>query len=106
MNQEDIRHKIVKVILTELFYWARPDINEELLNGQVDLVNDLGFDSLGLIEFGFALEDEFKLIIPDEDVQAFATIQDWVDYINKKLIAPDNSFSSISCTILDKHEAM
>jgi len=49
-------------------------------------VDDLGADSLDLVELIMALEEEFskpdkKMEIPDEDAEKIATIQDAIDYI-------------------------
>lgn len=57
-------------------------------------VDDLGADSLDLVELIMALEEEFtnpakKIEIPDEDAEKIATVQDAVDYI-KDLGVADN----------------
>ena len=49
-------------------------------------VNDLGADSLDLVELMMSLEEEFsnpsqKIEIPDEDAEKLATIQDAIDYL-------------------------
>ena len=51
-------------------------------------VDDLGADSLDLVEMIMAMEEEFstpaqKVEIPDEDAEKIATVQDAVDYISK-----------------------
>ncbi|MCS6960096.1 MAG: acyl carrier protein [Pseudanabaenaceae cyanobacterium SKYGB_i_bin29] len=46
--------------------------------------NDLGADSLDLVELVMALEEEFKLEIPDEDAEGIATVGDAVKYIESK----------------------
>lgn len=46
--------------------------------------NDLGADSLDLVELVMALEEEFKLEIPDEDAEGIATVGDAVRYIESK----------------------
>ncbi|MDR0803510.1 MAG: acyl carrier protein [Rickettsiales bacterium] len=45
--------------------------------------NDLGADSLDLVEFIMAVEKEFGISIPDEDVQQLSTVGAAVEYIDK-----------------------
>ena len=49
--------------------------------------NDLGADSLDTVELVMALEEEFGIEIPDEDAEGIATVQNAVDYIDKKAAA-------------------
>ncbi|MDT8716453.1 acyl carrier protein [Clostridium sp. 19966] len=44
-------------------------------------IDDLGADSLDLVELIMALEDEFDLEIPDEEVEKITTVSDVVEYI-------------------------
>lgn len=48
------------------------------------LIEDLDADSLDLVEFAMALEDEFEIELPDEDAENFKTVQDIADYIESK----------------------
>ena len=47
------------------------------------IVEDLGADSLDVVELLSRLEDEFGIIIPDEDVENLATVQDVANEIEK-----------------------
>ena len=47
------------------------------------LVEDLGADSLDVVEMVMAFEDEFGVSLPDEDVEKMKTVKDVVDYIAK-----------------------
>ena len=47
------------------------------------LKEDLNADSLDAVELSMALEEAFGLTIGDEDLMAFVTVKDVVDYINK-----------------------
>lgn len=49
------------------------------------LKEDLNADSLDAVELSMALEEAFGLTIGDEDLMAFVTVKDVVDYINKNL---------------------
>ncbi len=46
-------------------------------------VDDLGADSLDIVELIMALEEEFNMEIPDEEAEKIATVGDVVDYIKK-----------------------
>lgn len=45
-------------------------------------VDDLGADSLDLVELIMAMEEKFDIEIPDEDAEKIATVKDAVDYVN------------------------
>jgi acyl carrier protein len=47
-------------------------------------VDDLGADSLDLVELIMAMEEGFDIEIPDEDAEGIATVQDAIDYVNKQ----------------------
>ena len=47
------------------------------------LVEDLGADSLDVVELIMAFEDEFGVSLPDEDIATMKTVGDIVNYINK-----------------------
>ncbi|MFH1661842.1 MAG: acyl carrier protein [Candidatus Falkowbacteria bacterium] len=47
-------------------------------------VDDLGADSLDLVELIMALEEGFDMEIPDEDAEGLKTVQDALDYVEKK----------------------
>ena len=48
-------------------------------------MDDLGADSLDLVELVMALEEEFGQEIPDEDAEKITTVQDAINYINERL---------------------
>ena len=50
---------------------------------KTNLVEDLGADSLDVVELVMAFEDEFGVSLPDEDVSKMKTVKDIIDYINK-----------------------
>ncbi len=47
-------------------------------------IDDLGADSLDIVELVMAIEKEFAIEIPDEDAEKITTVQDAVDYIQNK----------------------
>lgn len=48
------------------------------------VVEDLGADSLDIMEMLMTLEDEFNISIPDDDAKSLRTVQNIVDYIDSK----------------------
>jgi acyl carrier protein len=51
---------------------------------QASFIEDLGADSLDLVELVMALEEEYGMEISDEDAEKIRTVQDVLDYINKQ----------------------
>jgi len=45
-------------------------------------IDDLGADSLDIVELVMMIEKEFEIEIPDEDAEKISTVQDAIDYIN------------------------
>jgi acyl carrier protein len=60
-------------------------VSEEELKPEASFVDDLGADSLDLVELVMALEEEFGQEIPDEDAEKITTVQDAINYINERL---------------------
>ena len=57
-------------------------VNEDTITEASSFKDDLGADSLDLFELAMALEDEFGIEIPTEDLEQIATVGDVVDYIS------------------------
>ena len=57
---------------------------EEDIKMEATFVDDLGADSLDIVELVMALEEEFDLEIPDEDAEKIKTVGDAVKYIEDK----------------------
>ncbi len=60
-------------------------IDEEEVQLESAFIDDLGADSLDIVELVMALEDEFKLEIPDEDAEKIVTVENAVNYIKTHL---------------------
>ena len=60
-------------------------LDADEIDQNTDILNDLGADSLDLVDFVMSLEDEFDKEIPDEDVENIRTIGDIVSYIENSL---------------------
>ena len=59
------------------------DVDEKDIKPESTFIDDLGADSLGLVELVLAFEEAFEIDIPDEDTEKIRTVQDAVDYIEK-----------------------
>ncbi|MBQ8000794.1 MAG: acyl carrier protein [Ruminococcus sp.] len=66
----------VKAILAEQF-----DIEEDTLTVETDLQEDLGADSLDVVDLLMSIEDEFEVEIPDEEIENIRTLGELVSYI-------------------------
>lgn len=75
----DIFEKLKKVIVDTL------GVNEDQVTPQASFVDDLGADSLDMVEMIMALEDEFGISISDEEAQKIRTVQDAVEYIENEI---------------------
>jgi len=78
MEMSAVDGKVKKIIMDQL------DVTEEEVTSQASFVDDLGADSLDTVEMVMAFEEEFSIEIPDEDAEKIKTVQDAVDYIQKK----------------------
>jgi acyl carrier protein len=61
------------------------DLDPEDITLDTNIIEDLGADSLDLVDFVMSLEDEFDKEIPDEDVESIKTVGDIVSYIENSL---------------------
>ena len=68
----------IKEILVDVLGANRDDIKQES-----KFVDDLGADSLDLVELIMSLEDKFQIEISDTDAEKILTVQDALDYIAK-----------------------
>lgn len=57
------------------------DADADTMTMESDIANDLGADSLDVVELLMAIEDEFDVEIPDEEIENIKTIGDLVKYI-------------------------
>lgn len=74
---DDIASEVKKIIKEQL------DVEEDEISMEASFIDDLGADSLGLVELVLAFEEAFEIDIPDEDTEQIKTVQDAIDYINK-----------------------
>lgn len=75
MTPEQIEARVKEIICQQL------EVSEEQLRPEASFVDDLKADSLAVVELVLALEQEFKLEIPDEDTEQIKTVKNALDYI-------------------------
>ena len=63
---------------------AQINVAEDLIKPESDIINDLGADSLDVVEMLMAVETEFNVTIPDEVAMEMKTIQDVINFIEKE----------------------
>jgi len=56
-------------------------VSEDQITAEASFIDDLGADSLDIVELVMALEEEYDLEIPDEEAEKARTVQDVVGYI-------------------------
>ena len=59
-------------------------VDEGEVTPSASFIDDLGADSLDTVELVMALEEAFDVEIPDEDAEKIRTVQDAIDYIDKR----------------------
>lgn len=75
----NVEERVMKIIVEQL------GVKEEEVTNEASFVDDLGADSLDTVELVMALEEEFKIEIPDEDAEKITTVQQAIDYIDTHL---------------------
>jgi acyl carrier protein len=73
----DITAEVKRIIKEQL------DVDEADIKPESTFIDDLGADSLGLVELVLAFEEAFEIDIPDEDTEQIRTVADAVNYIQQ-----------------------
>lgn len=75
----DVEAKVKAAVAEQL------SLNADEINTDASFMDDLGADSLDLVELVMAFENEFGISIPDEDSAELTTVQKAIDYVQAKL---------------------
>ncbi len=74
----DITARVHRIIVEQL------GVEEKVVKPEASFTDDLGADSLDIVELVMAFEEEFDVQIPDEDAEKINTVRDVIDYINNQ----------------------
>ena len=69
--------KVIEIIVEQL------SVDKDKVVPGASFVDDLGADSLDLVELIMAMEEAFDIEIPDEVAEKITTVQDAIDHVNK-----------------------
>ncbi|MCL6562709.1 MAG: acyl carrier protein [Firmicutes bacterium] len=74
-SREEVAEKVKAIIVDQL------GVDEDEVTMESSFIDDLGADSLDIVELIMALEEEFGLEIPDDEAEKISIVNDAVDYI-------------------------
>ena len=77
MSSEEIFERVRDIIVEQL------GVDKETVTTESSFIDDLGADSLDIVELIMALEEEFDTEIPDEDAEKISTVNDVIEYIKE-----------------------
>lgn len=76
MSTSQIESKVKSIIADQL------GVGEDEIKPESSFIEDLGADSLDIVELVMAMEEEFEVEIPDEEAENIKTVGDAINYIN------------------------
>ena len=76
MSATNIEAKVKSIIADQL------GVGEDEIKAESSFIEDLGADSLDIVELVMAMEEEFEVEIPDEEAENIKTVGDAINYIN------------------------
>ena len=79
MSSEEIFDKVKSIIVEQL------GVTDTSVTMEASFIDDLGADSLDIVELVMAIEEEFDIEIPDSDAEKVVTVGDVVDYIKENV---------------------
>ena len=79
MSSEEVLEKVKGIIVEQL------GVADSAVTMEASFIDDLGADSLDIVELVMALEEEFDIEIPDADAEKVVTVGDVVDYITENV---------------------
>ena len=75
----DIAERVKKIVVDQL------GVEAEKVTDAASFIDDLGADSLDIVELVMLIEKEFNIEISDDDAEKISTVQDSIDYISTHL---------------------
>ncbi|MBV8887966.1 MAG: acyl carrier protein [Chroococcidiopsidaceae cyanobacterium CP_BM_RX_35] len=77
MNKQEVLEKVKVIVADQL------GVEPEQVTPEANFANDLGADSLDTVELVMAMEEAFKVEIPDDEAEKIVMVQQAVDYISQ-----------------------
>ncbi|QER42420.1 acyl carrier protein [Thermodesulfobacterium sp. TA1] len=74
-----VEEKVIDIIAQKL------NLSKDQVKPEASFIEDLGADSLDLVELVMAMEEAFGMEVPDEDAEKLRTVQDVIDYVKSKV---------------------
>ena len=78
MENDEIFEKVKEIIVEQL------NVSKDSVTKDASFIDDLGADSLDVVELIMALEEEFDMEIPDADAEKIVTVENVVEYIRDR----------------------
>ena len=79
MKLEEVQAKLKEIVMDRL------NAEEEQIKPEASFVEDLGADSLDIVELIMGIEEEFDIEIPDEDAEKLTNVEEAMNYVKNKL---------------------
>ena len=79
MSSEEVFEKVKEIVVEQL------GVAEATVTLEASFIDDLGADSLDIVELVMALEEEFDIEIPDTDAEKVVAVSDVVEYIKENV---------------------
>ena len=83
MKMEEVQSKLKEIVMDRL------NAEEDQIKPEASFVEDLGADSLDIVELIMGIEEEFDTEIPDEDAEKLTTVGEAMEYVKTKLAVED-----------------
>jgi len=83
MKMEEITARLKEIVVDRL------DVEEDQIKPEASFVEDLGADSLDIVELIMGIEEEFDIEIPDEDAEKLTNVGEAMNYVKGKLGVED-----------------
>jgi len=74
-----VEEKVIEIISQKL------NLSKDQIKPEASFVDDLGADSLDLVELVMAMEEAFGMEVPDEEAEKLRTVKDVIDYVKAKV---------------------
>ena len=79
MSDEQIRQRVIDIVCDHLA------VNKDQVTDNTSFIEDIGADSLDIVELVMELEEEFDIQIPDDQAEKIKTVGEAVDYIEARV---------------------